>query len=118
MKEVIRYCGIAMMTNMKSNKLSEAYYLSEELCVRISKNQREDVFRFRDQLKLRLEEGIEDIPNELLIKGEALMYMINSGQMKPEPHLKKPLSFANRSDSDKNPFEPGFNEMISKGNNS
>ena len=73
------YCCELLLLNMKINNLLEAYKYATDLLNYSQGEVKEEVQELCNQLKMRIEYGIKDVPEELIKKAEVIAHKVKVG---------------------------------------
>ena len=76
------YCCELLLLNMKINNILEAYKYALDLLYYSDGKVKEEVQELCNQLKMRIEYGIKDVPEELIKKAEVIAHKIKVGSLK------------------------------------
>nr|WP_238516260.1 protein kinase [Thermococcus gammatolerans] len=76
------YLTELLLINLKTNNAGEAYKYASDLAFYVGGELKDEVRRLADQIKFRLEEGLE-IPPELVEKAEIIVHRVRVGFEKP-----------------------------------
>ena len=73
------YCCDLLLLNMKINNMVEAYKYTSDLLNYTEGEVKQEVKILQEHLEYRIENGIEDIPEELIKKAEVIAHRVRVG---------------------------------------
>ena len=73
------YCGDLVMVNLLTGDITTAYKYVTDLATYAKDEVKDEVQELADQIKMRIEEGITDVPDELIKKAEIIVHKVSRG---------------------------------------
>lgn len=83
------FCTDLLITHLKINNLQKAYYYCDDLFLLIKGRDKKIVEKLKSQILLRIEEGFEDAPEELILMAERLYNQISLGTLGTEKKVRE-----------------------------